>query len=57
MMMQDAVTRRFEIIGEAASKVSDTIKQNYPQVPPLVRACRAFAKELSGNSLIMALTC
>ena len=32
MMMQDAVIRRFEIIGEAAAKISDVVKQAYPSV-------------------------
>ncbi len=29
----DAVIRNFEIIGEAANKVPDTIKEKYPEVP------------------------
>ena len=29
----DAVIRNFEIIGEAANKVPDTIKEKYPDVP------------------------
>jgi uncharacterized protein with HEPN domain len=32
MMMQDAVIRRFEIIGEAATKISETIKTANPNV-------------------------
>lgn len=32
MMMQDAVIRRFEIIGEAASKISEDLKRAYPSV-------------------------
>ncbi len=32
MMLQDAVTRRFEILGEAASKISDNIKIANPSV-------------------------
>jgi len=32
MILQDAVTRRFEIIGEAASKISDNIKSANPGV-------------------------
>lgn len=32
MILQDAVTRRFEIIGEAASKISDNIKSASPGV-------------------------
>jgi uncharacterized protein with HEPN domain len=32
LMMQDAVTRRFEIIGEAASKVSESIKNTHPTI-------------------------
>jgi len=31
-MLQDAVIRRFEIIGEASSKVSETIKNKNPEV-------------------------
>jgi len=31
-MLQDAVTRRFEIIGEAATKISDLLKKENPQV-------------------------
>jgi len=31
-MLQDAVTRRFEIIGEAASKISEQLKTQNPQV-------------------------
>jgi len=30
---QDAVVRNFEIIGEAARKVSDATKQQYPNLP------------------------
>lgn len=32
LMLQDAVTRRFEIIGEAATKISDLLKKENPQV-------------------------
>ena len=32
MMLQDAVIRRFEIIGEAATKISEQVKNNYPAV-------------------------
>lgn len=32
MMMQDAVIRRFEIIGEAATKISETTKAANPSV-------------------------
>lgn len=32
MMMQDAVIRRFEIIGEASSKISEALKSANPQV-------------------------
>jgi len=32
LMLQDAIIRRFEIIGEAASKISDSIKDQNPQV-------------------------
>jgi uncharacterized protein with HEPN domain len=30
---QDAVLRRFEIIGEAAGRVTDEVRALYPQVP------------------------
>lgn len=32
LMLQDAVIRRFEIIGEAATKISDNIKSKNPNV-------------------------
>lgn len=32
LMLQDAVIRRFEVIGEAASKVSDPIRKKYPEI-------------------------
>ncbi|MBC7398967.1 MAG: DUF86 domain-containing protein [Mucilaginibacter sp.] len=32
LMLQDAIIRRFEIIGEAASKISEPIKNQTPQV-------------------------
>jgi uncharacterized protein with HEPN domain len=32
LMLQDAVYRRFEIIGEAATKVSDTFKEAHPEI-------------------------
>ncbi len=31
-LLQDAVIRRFEIIGEAASKISDSLKSTHPEV-------------------------
>jgi uncharacterized protein with HEPN domain len=31
-MLQDAVIRRFEIIGEASTKISEDIKNKNPQV-------------------------
>jgi uncharacterized protein with HEPN domain len=31
-MLQDAVYRRFEIIGEATTKISETIKDSYPDI-------------------------
>jgi len=31
-MVQSAVERQLEIIGEAASKISDEIKDNYPNI-------------------------
>ena len=32
LMLQDAVNRRFEIIGEAASRISNGFKKNNPSV-------------------------
>jgi uncharacterized protein with HEPN domain len=32
VMLQDAVTRRFEIIGEASSRISVSFKKQYPGV-------------------------
>ena len=32
IMLQDAVIRRFEIIGEAASKISQATKENNPNI-------------------------
>ena len=32
LMLQDAVIRRFEIIGEAASKISESVKNAHPHV-------------------------
>lgn len=32
LMLQDAVVRRFEIIGEASSKLSEIIKTNNPEI-------------------------
>ena len=32
LMLQDAVIRRFEIIGEASSKISTDVKNSNPQV-------------------------
>ncbi len=40
-MLQDAVIRRFEIIGEAATKISQLTKDNYPEVEwQLMKAMR-----------------
>ncbi|WP_295770100.1 DUF86 domain-containing protein [uncultured Mucilaginibacter sp.] len=40
-LLQDAVIRRFEIIGEASSKVSESSKQLYPSIPwNLMKAMR-----------------
>lgn len=32
IQLQDAVIRRFEIIGEASSKISETLKLAYPHI-------------------------
>ena len=32
-MIQDAVIRNFEIIGEAVKNLSDTLKQEQPSIP------------------------
>ena len=32
-MEQDAIVRNFEVIGEAAKRVSEALKQKYPEVP------------------------
>lgn len=40
-LLQDAVIRRFEIIGEASSKISETLKSNHPEVEwQLMKAMR-----------------
>ena len=31
-MIQDAVVRNFEVIGEATKKISQDLRQNYPEV-------------------------
>lgn len=33
VFMQDAVVRRFEIMGEAAKRVSEAVREKYPSVP------------------------
>lgn len=33
LIIQDAVIRNFEIIGEAAKRISEDIKQTHPEVP------------------------
>lgn len=41
MMLQDAVIRRFEIIGEASSKISDGLKTQYSAIQwKLMKAMR-----------------
>lgn len=32
LMLQDAVIRRFEVIGEAASKISESTRKKYPEI-------------------------
>ncbi|KAA0990788.1 HepT-like ribonuclease domain-containing protein [Dyadobacter aurulentus] len=32
LLLQDAVYRRFEIIGEAATKISEKLKESYPEI-------------------------
>jgi len=33
VMIQDAVIRNFEIMGEATKRISEDIRQKYPEVP------------------------
>lgn len=33
MLVQDAIVRRFEIIGEAAARVSEGTRTQYPEIP------------------------
>ena len=53
MMLQDAVIRRFEIIGEASSKISDEVKVQYPAIQwKLMKAMRnKLAHEYFGFSV------
>jgi uncharacterized protein with HEPN domain len=32
-LLQDAVLRRFEVLGEAARRVSDETRQRFPSIP------------------------
>jgi uncharacterized protein with HEPN domain len=32
-VLQDAVVRNFEIIGEATKRLSDTLRHQHPQIP------------------------
>lgn len=32
-MMQDAVVRNFEVIGEAAKQISERLRQTHPKIP------------------------
>ncbi|MCK5299965.1 MAG: DUF86 domain-containing protein [Candidatus Aenigmarchaeota archaeon] len=33
VLLQDAIMRRIEIIGEASKNVSDSLKSKYPEIP------------------------
>jgi len=33
VLLQDGVIRNFEVIGEATKRVSQELKQNYPEIP------------------------
>ena len=33
VLLQDAIIRRIEIIGEASKNVSDSLKSKYPEIP------------------------
>lgn len=33
VMLQDALTRRIEIVGEAASQLDEVFRQQYPDIP------------------------
>lgn len=33
VMLQDALTRRIEILGEAATQLDGTFRQQYPDIP------------------------
>lgn len=51
--LQDAVVRRFEIIGEAVKNIPDDIKQKYPKVEwkKIAGARNIFAHEYFGVRL------
>lgn len=44
-MIQDAVIRNLEVIGEASGKISDPLRRRYPAVPwSKMRGFASFAK-------------
>jgi uncharacterized protein with HEPN domain len=45
LLLQDAVIRRFEIIGEATAHLSTTVKNKYPSIP--WKFLRNFRNELA----------
>lgn len=54
LMLQDAVIRRFEIVGEAASKISEATRLNNPQVQwrLMKEMCNKLIHEYFGVSAV-----